>query len=122
VKETEAEVLYLTTTGRRSGRPREIEIWFIEHGGRYYVIAEHLEESHFVQNLRADPEVRVRVGNRSFPARARVVDAGREAGLSETIRDLSERKYGWGDGLVVELSPNSLGSDPKLLASGSDPG
>ena len=31
--------LYLTTIGRRTGLPREIEIWFTERDGRYYVIA-----------------------------------------------------------------------------------
>src|SRR5262245_30426283 len=68
-----AEFLYLTTTGRVSGAPREIEIWFTEDAGRYYVIAEHGDRAHWVQNLRANPRVRVRVGDRSFAARARVV-------------------------------------------------
>jgi len=30
----EAEFLYLMTTGRRSGAPREIEIWFTRVDGR----------------------------------------------------------------------------------------
>ena len=33
--------LYLTTTGRLSGRPRRIEIWFTRQEGRYYLVAEH---------------------------------------------------------------------------------
>jgi deazaflavin-dependent oxidoreductase (nitroreductase family) len=105
VKAGDVEFLYLTTTGRKTGQPREIEIWFTEHAGRYYVISEHLEEAHWVQNLRADPRVRVRVGAAGFDARARVVDAGDEGALSATARELSEKKYGWGDGLVVELNP-----------------
>jgi deazaflavin-dependent oxidoreductase (nitroreductase family) len=105
VRHGDAEYLYLTTTGRRTGQPREIEIWFTEHGGRYYVIAEHLEDAHFVQNLRADPRVRVRVSGREFSAAARVVDLAREPALVDAIRALSEEKYGWGDGLVVEISP-----------------
>ena len=32
--------LYLTTTGRVTGQPREIEIWFTEHGGHFYLTAE----------------------------------------------------------------------------------
>jgi len=97
--------LYLTTTGRRSGLPREIEIWFTAHGGRYFVIAEHREQTGWVQNILADAHVQVRVGDRSFAARARVIDPAREPGLSRGIQELSERKYGWGDGLVVELDP-----------------
>jgi len=105
VKAEEAEFLYLTTTGRKSGQPREIEIWFTEHDGRYYLIAEHLEETHWVQNLRADPRVRMRVGDREVGATARVVDAAGDAALRQAVQELSEKKYGWGDGLVVEVTP-----------------
>ena len=33
------QYLYLTTRGRKSGRSREIEIWFTHRDGRFYVIA-----------------------------------------------------------------------------------
>jgi hypothetical protein len=46
--------------------------------------------------------VGVRVGARRFTARARVVE---DDALTRTVRRLSEAKYGWGDGLVVELRP-----------------
>jgi deazaflavin-dependent oxidoreductase (nitroreductase family) len=113
VKPGETEFLYLTTTGRRSGQPREIEIWFTQHNGRYYVIAEHRWETHWVQNVLADPRVRGRVGAVTFPARARVVDAEADAGTHDMAQELSEKKYGWGDGLVVELTP-----EPHSTASG----
>jgi deazaflavin-dependent oxidoreductase (nitroreductase family) len=101
----EPEFLYLTTTGRRTGRAREIEIWFTERDGRYYLIAEQLEAAHWVQNLLADPAVGVRIGARAFRARARVVREAAEPDLHWAIRELSEAKYGWGDGVVVELAP-----------------
>ena len=101
----EPEFLYLTTTGRRSGRPREIAIWFTRRYGQYYVIAERGEEAQWVRNLRAEPRVGVRAGLETFAATARVVDAVSEPELARGIRALSERKYGWGDGLVVELTP-----------------
>ncbi|MFI5375585.1 MAG: nitroreductase family deazaflavin-dependent oxidoreductase [Candidatus Rokuibacteriota bacterium] len=97
--------LYLTTTGRLSGRPRRIEIWFTCHEGRYYLVAEHGRRAQWVQNLLANPAVRARVGTRSFRARARVVERGAERDLVGAVRRHSEAKYGWGDGLVVELSP-----------------
>jgi deazaflavin-dependent oxidoreductase (nitroreductase family) len=97
--------LYLNTRGRRSGEPREIEIWFTERGGCYYVIAEHGASAHWVQNLQAHALVTVRVADRTFPARARIVDGATERELSEAIRALSEAKYGWGQGLVIELDP-----------------
>jgi len=45
------------------------------------------------------------VGKTTFSARARVVDARTERKLARAVRALSEKKYGWGDGLVVELAP-----------------
>jgi deazaflavin-dependent oxidoreductase (nitroreductase family) len=101
----EPEFLYLTTTGRQTGQPREIEIWFTRHEGRYYVVAEHREKTQWVQNLGADPRVRVRVGDASFGATARPIDATAESALHDAVRTLSIAKYGWGDGLVVELTP-----------------
>ena len=102
---SESEFLYLTTTGRRTGQPRQIEIWFTEHEGRYYLVAEHGERASWVQNLRTDPRVTVRLGKRVFPASARVVDEPTATVLRDDVRRRSEHKYGWGDGLVIELSP-----------------
>jgi deazaflavin-dependent oxidoreductase (nitroreductase family) len=112
VKAGETEFLYLATTGRRSGQPREIEIWFTHRDGRYYVIAEHRWDTHWVQNLVADPRVRVRVGREEFPARGRVIDAAADPVTHEVAQELSEKKYGWGDGLVVELTPEEPSASP----------
>lgn len=101
----DAEFLYLTTTGRRSGQPREIEIWFTRHEGRYYLIAEHGNQASWVQNLRTNPQVHIRVAGSSIEATARVTDAKAEAALCGQIQALSEKKYGWGDGLIVEITP-----------------
>ena len=104
MKSGETEFLYLTTTGRRSGQPRQIEIWFTEREGRYYVIAEHRRDTHWVQNILADPSITVRVAGEHFDARARVVEAPAERDLEQSVQELSEKKYGWGDGLVVEIT------------------
>ena len=98
------QFLYLTTRGSKSGRPREIEIWFTHRDGRFHVIAEY-PTSHWVQNLRADPRVRVRVAGKRFDARARIVLPETEPQLHQAIEELSRKKYGWGEGLVVELTP-----------------
>lgn len=96
--------LYLTTQGRRSGLPREIEIWFTECNGRFYVIAEY-PTSNWVQNLQAHPEVLIRLAGKSFAAHARVVSRDTEPELHRAVQDLSRQKYGWGEGLIVELVP-----------------
>ena len=101
----EAEFLYLTTTGRRSGQPREIEIWFTHHEGHYYLIAEHRDQANWVQNLRANPQVHIRVAGSSMEGTAHVMDAKAARTLWRQIQALSEKKHGWGDGLIVEITP-----------------
>jgi deazaflavin-dependent oxidoreductase (nitroreductase family) len=98
--------LYLTTTGWKSGRRHEIEIWFTEQAGRYYVISELGERAHWVQNVRRLPDVQFRVASRSLHAAARVVDPEREPELHARVCALSKSKYDWGEGTVVELSPS----------------
>src|SRR6266403_2768898 len=88
------QFLYLTTTGRRSGQPREIEIWFTQRDGCYYIVAEHRWETQWVQNVLAEPRVRARVGDQEFAARVRVIDAGTEPDLHDAAQALSEQKYG----------------------------
>ena len=96
--------LYLTTRGRKTGRPREIEIWFTYHEDRYYVIAEY-PTSNWVKNLQSDPVVQVKVAGKTFSAEARVLKSETDTELVKTVQDLSSKKYGWGDGLVVQLTP-----------------
>ena len=101
----EEAFLYLTATGRRSGLPREIEIWFTRLNGRYYVIAERGEGAQWVRNLLANPRVQVRIAGAGLAARARVVDPAAEPGLASAVQTRSREKYRWGDGLIVELEP-----------------
>jgi deazaflavin-dependent oxidoreductase (nitroreductase family) len=85
---------YLTTTGRRTGRPHRIEIWYAAasaSGGRtLYLLAGGGRSSDWVRNLEADPEVRVELGGTDHAARARVVTDPAE---DEQARDLVFAKY-----------------------------
>ncbi len=111
----EEHFLYLTTIGRKTGLPRQIEIWFVEHLGRYYMVSEGREQANWVKNLQQAPRVHFSVGTPSHteaavpttPALGRVVAAERETALATQIRALMDRKYGWSEGLIVELSPVS---------------
>ena len=71
---------YITTTGRRTGNPHRVEIWFAaEPGGRtIYVLAGGRERADFVRNAMVEPRVTVRIGDREGGAMARVVAAGTE--------------------------------------------
>ena len=101
----EQEFLYLTTRGRKTGHPREIEIWFTRRGRSYYLVAEHGLRAQWVQNLLVEPRVKWRVGMAKLTGRARVVRAETAPALVRDIQARSKSKYGWGDGLVVELDP-----------------
>ncbi|NUQ13495.1 MAG: nitroreductase family deazaflavin-dependent oxidoreductase [Gemmatimonadaceae bacterium] len=105
--------LYLTTTGRTSGEPRRIEIWYVERAGCHYMISERREESNWVKNIQHDPEVIFSVGTRADPTAAlpptratgRVVSERDEPELASAVRSLMDAKYGWSAGLIIELSP-----------------
>jgi deazaflavin-dependent oxidoreductase (nitroreductase family) len=91
-----ASYCYLTTTGRRSGRPHEIEIWFGLSGGVVYLLSGGGDRSDWVTNLRVEPRVRLRLGDVEVAARARVVDDPQEDAL---VRRLLASKYqGWREG------------------------
>ena len=101
--------LYLTTTGRRTGIAREIEIWFTELGGHFYIIAEHGERANWVRNIGTNPRVHVRVGDRRLEGSARLVADEREPELARAVKALSDVKYGWSDGLIVEIRADTSG-------------
>jgi deazaflavin-dependent oxidoreductase (nitroreductase family) len=100
----DADVLYLTTVGHRSGLPRMIEIWFVYHAGKLYLNAERRRAARWVRNILQDARVRVRLEDREFKGRARVLNREHDADLWLTVAELSRRKYGWGEGLPVEIS------------------
>jgi deazaflavin-dependent oxidoreductase (nitroreductase family) len=68
------KALLLTTTGRRSGEPRELALIYGRHGDDYLVVASKggaPEHPGWYLNLEADPEVEVQVGPERFKATAR---------------------------------------------------
>ena len=89
-----APFCYLTTTGRVSGRPHTIEIWFALQDRTLYLLSGGEDRSDWVRNLQASPEVTVRIGRRDAPAlpgRARVVASKTDE--DELARRLVTDKY-----------------------------
>ena len=87
---------YLTTTGRVTGRPHEIQMWFALDGQALYMLSGS-DRSDWVKNLRKTQEVTVRIAARTFEGRARVVEDRDE---DELARRLLIEKY--------ERNPGSL--------------
>ena len=83
------EYCYLTTRGRKTGNPHEIEIWFVIHEGSLYLMSGGMDGSDWVKNLLKEPHVTVRVDGQTFPALARVQKEKDE----DIIRNLMADKY-----------------------------
>jgi deazaflavin-dependent oxidoreductase (nitroreductase family) len=83
---------YLTTTGRVTGRPHEIEIWFslVPETRTLYMLSGGRDRSDWVKNLRRNPEVTVRIAGEVFSGRAR---EARDAEEDELARRLLVEKY-----------------------------
>ena len=62
-----------------------------------------------MRNIQTDPRVRVRVGDRRVEATARVVEDEREPELAREVKALSDAKYAWSDGLIVEIAAETRG-------------
>jgi deazaflavin-dependent oxidoreductase (nitroreductase family) len=84
---------YLTTTGRRSGRPHEIEIWYARAGETLFVLAGGGRTSDWVRNAETNPRVTVRFADEELPAIVRILDHPRDAAEADRARTLVFEKY-----------------------------
>lgn len=66
-------ILLLTTTGRKSGLKRVTPLQYEEIDGSYYLGAARGLKADWVRNIRADPQVEVRVKSLNFQGQAEVV-------------------------------------------------
>jgi deazaflavin-dependent oxidoreductase (nitroreductase family) len=82
---------YLTTTGRRTGRPHRIEIWYATDGATLYLLSGGGRSSDWVQNLLVQPSVLVELDGEERRARARVLDEGGDE--EQRARTLVYEKY-----------------------------
>jgi deazaflavin-dependent oxidoreductase (nitroreductase family) len=103
---------YLTTTGRRSGRPHQVEIWFGIRDGRLYLLSGGGAAADWVKNLRKSPAVKVRINTQTASGRARVIRS--KTREDAAARELLDRKYmGWREG--KKLSSWARGALPVAI-------
>lgn len=102
--------LELTTTGRKSGQPRTVTIWFVV-GDHLYVQSGRDGKTDWYQNIRKTPAVTVKIGEQQWKGQARPVA---DAAESERVHQLFKEKYltsrimswfggGFGVGKVVAI-------------------
>jgi deazaflavin-dependent oxidoreductase (nitroreductase family) len=92
------EYCYLTTTGRVSGRPHEIEIWFGVQNNTLFLLSGD-EKSDWVKNLLKDPAVTVRIAKHTFIGTARVVKDKEEEIRARYL--LAEKYQEWEEGKTL---------------------
>lgn len=88
---------YLTTTGRRTGRPHEIEIWFAVTEGRSAILllSGGGTSSDWVRNIDADPAVTFRIAGVTRPGAGRPARADEDHAIREAI---AAKYYDWTGG------------------------
>src|SRR3954462_13809323 len=67
---------YITTTGRRTGRPHRIEIWYAGDGDTLSLLAGGGRSADWVRNLLVRPDVSVEIAGEMRSARGRVLEDG----------------------------------------------
>jgi deazaflavin-dependent oxidoreductase (nitroreductase family) len=80
----ELDFCYVTTTGRRSGTPHTIEIWFALREGVVYLLSGD-GGSDWVKNLREHPTVGLRIGDLDLICQARLIDDPAEDELARRL-------------------------------------
>jgi deazaflavin-dependent oxidoreductase (nitroreductase family) len=89
---------YLTTTGRVSGRPHEIEIWFGAQNNTVYLLSGS-DKSDWVKNLLKNPAVTVQIAKHTFTGTAQVVnDKEEELGAGYLV---AEKYQEWEEGKTL---------------------
>jgi deazaflavin-dependent oxidoreductase (nitroreductase family) len=74
--------IILTTTGRKSGKRRSVQLGFLRDGKDYFVVASNFGQAHhpaWAYNLAAEPEATVTDGPREVPVRAERLSAEEKA-------------------------------------------
>ena len=90
---------YLTTQGRVSGRPHEIEIWFGVKENSLYLLSGGGEEADWVKNLLKEPSVTVRIIEHTFAGTARLVHNAQEDMMARYM--LAEKYQEWNEGKTL---------------------
>jgi deazaflavin-dependent oxidoreductase (nitroreductase family) len=81
----ERDYCYLTTTGRRTGHPHTIEIWFAVRDDVLYLLSGNGDQVDWVKNLLANPTVGLRLGEQDMITQARVVTDEEEDALARRL-------------------------------------
>lgn len=109
----EVECCDITTIGRRSGNPHELEIWFGVIGEVMYLISGNGPTADWYRNALANPEVSVRLVGELHQGLARpVVDVDER----RAVGDLMGAKYSWDGDASIGLTRHAWCYEVPVLA------
>ncbi len=103
---SQSQFLSLTTKGWKTGKLHKIEIWFVKENKKYYILSELKKKAHWVQNILHDFIISFQVNNKTFNGPARTLEDDKDKDLIIKTSALMDKKYGWSDGLIMELTPS----------------
>ena len=83
----------ITTTGRKSGKARHRAVRAMRSGDYVYAVAMFGQRCDWVHNIRANPDVRIKLGSKSYDAVARELGADERQQASDAYLKLA----GWFD-------------------------
>ena len=97
---------YVTTTGRVTSNPHTVEIWFAARGDTIYILAGGRERSDWVRNAKKQPNVSLRIADRTFAGLARIIAP--EASEDALARQMLLAKYAHADSDLDEWGRTAL--------------
>ena len=109
----QVENSYVTTKGRRTGNPHEVEIWFGVVGDTLYLISGNGGGADWYRNALANPEVIVRIDKETRNGVARAVTDATER---RSVGEVMGAKYPWDGDSSIGLTFEAWCFDVPLLA------
>ncbi len=103
----------IVTTGRVSGNPHEIEIWFGVIDGAMYVISGNGPDADWYRNMLANPGVTVKLAGEERAGRTRDVT---DPGERRRCGDAMGAKYVWGGDPSIGLTYEAWCYDVPAIA------
>jgi deazaflavin-dependent oxidoreductase (nitroreductase family) len=97
------QFLDVTTSGRRSGQGRAVELWFVVYQDQVYVMAEHHQATGWVKNLQKSSAASVALAGNTLSVRARILSPDEDKLEWQAVAQQFQNKYGWSAGLPVAL-------------------
>jgi deazaflavin-dependent oxidoreductase (nitroreductase family) len=96
VANADLDFCYLTTTGRKTGIERTVEIWFGLDGDALYLLSGGGDSAHWVRNLQVAAQVKVKIGRMTYPGTARLVETAEEDAKARRL--LAAKYQAWEPG------------------------